>query len=577
VTRPPLGRRWELAAGDPARDEALAQALGVPTLFARLLAARGCRSATDARTFLDAPLEFLHDPFLMTGMSAAVNRLRAAAADGEAVLVCGDFDADGITGMALLTEGLGAAGARVRFAVPQRLTDGYGLPLAIVESAAQAGVRLLVTVDHGITAHEAIAAARGRGMDVLVCDHHLPSAILPPATAILNPRQPGCAYPCKDLCGVGIAFKLLQGLGAVGSADAGWPFLELVALGTVADLVPLVGENRILARHGLARLAVTARPGLRALMVRAGIRLEGGLSLTAGQVGFGLAPRLNAAGRLADAAAAVRLLLTKDPAEADRLAGELDRQNRERQGLEAGILEDAAACAERTHDLGRDRALVLFGKDWHPGVLGIVASRLADRLRRPVVLLARVGAEASGSVRGVEGFHVAEALERCGPLLTRHGGHRAAGGCSLPLERIPEFRERFLAIAAEALPGEGSAPVLRLDAEVRLAELDLPLVDLLARLGPHGIGNPEPVLAARGLQIMRSVRLVGRNHLKFKVRGSGAAGPVLEAIGFNWGELAERLDQADPPRVDLAFVPERNSWNGRESLQLRLLDIRFQA
>jgi single-stranded-DNA-specific exonuclease len=577
VTRPLLGRRWELAVGDPARDAALAQALDVPPLFARLLAARGCRDAIAARLFLDAPLESLHDPFLMKGMSAAVRRLHAAVAGGETVLVCGDFDADGITGMALLMEGLGAVGARVRFAVPQRLTDGYGLPLSIVDTAVRDGVRLLVTVDHGISAHEAIAAARRGGVDVLVCDHHLPSAALPPATVILNPRQRDCAYPCKDLCGVGIAFKLLQALEAVGGADSGWRGLELVALGTVADLVPLAGENRILARHGLTRLATTGRPGLRALMARAGIRLEGASSLTAGQVGFGLAPRLNAAGRLADAAAAVHLLLTEDPAEADRLAGDLDRQNRERQGLEAGILEEAAACAERTHDLARDRALILFGENWHPGVLGIVASRLADRLRRPVVLLTRVGDEAAGSVRGFEGFHVAEALEQCGSLLTRHGGHRAAGGCSLPLERLPAFRERFLALAAETLPEEGAAPVLRLDAEVRLAELDLPLVDLLARLGPHGIGNPEPVFAARGLQVMRSVRLVGRNHLKFKVRSAGAGGRVLEAIGFNWGELAERLDRADPPRVDLAFVPERNSWNGHESLQLRLLDIHLLA
>jgi single-stranded-DNA-specific exonuclease len=430
-------------------------------------------------------------------------------------------------------------------------------------------------VDHGISAHAEVSLARERGLDVIICDHHLPPPNLPPATAILNPRQDGCPYPFKELCGVGIAFKLLQAFYGSEAGDECWPLLDLVALGTVADLVPLVGENRILVKHGLEHLAVTTRPGLRALAEVAGVPLSGPGGVTPGRIAFGLAPRINAAGRMDDATVAVRLMLTADPFEARELAGELDQRNRERQELESRILEEALAQVGATSDLARDRALVLASPSLHPGVRGIVASRLVERFGRPAALIGTQGDQARGSIRAAAGWHVAEALRNCADLLTHYGGHRSAGGFSLAPDRIDAFRARLLSLAASDLTDEALTPVLDIDAEVALDDLDLGLADVLSRLGPHGLGNPEPVLAAKDLQVMRSARRVGRNHLKLKVRQSPAGRHVVEAIGFNLGNYLEMLDIPEPPRVDLAFVPERNAWNGREILQLRLKDLRL--
>lgn len=561
---------------DPASAAALAQALGVPVLMASLLLRRGCDTPEAARTFLDAPLTALHDPRRMAGMEVAVDRLRAAVARHEPIRVCGDYDVDGVTGAALLVQGLQRAGGEVDYQVPRRLEHGYGLHPSIVEAAAAGGVRVLVTVDHGIAAHEAVALARTRGMDVIVCDHHLPPPALPSATAILNPRQAGCAYPFKDLCGVGIAFKLLQALFGPEAEEEVWPFLDLVALGTIADLVPLLGENRILVKHGLAELersVAGGRPGLWALAEMAGISISDSKRVGVGQVAFGLAPRINAAGRLDDAASAVRLLLTRDPSEARELATKLDRQNRERQGIEETILVEALARAEAEHDLRRDRAIVLASPAWHPGVIGIVAARLVERFGRPTALIGIQGAEARGSARSAAGWHLADALGRCGDLLLQYGGHRAAAGFSIRPDHINAFRARFLALAAQDLTEEDLTPTLTVDAEVSLDGLDLAVANALARLGPHGVGNPEPVLVAREVQVMRTARRVGRNHLKMKVRQSVRSDNIIDAIGFNLGSLVETLSQPSVPRIDLAFLPERNVWNGREMLQLRVKDV----
>jgi single-stranded-DNA-specific exonuclease len=563
-------KRWRIAEQDPAAVSELAAALNLPPLVASLLIRRGCDTAEAARTFLDAPLAAVHDPRRMLGMEAAVDRLRTAMTRREPILVCGDYDVDGVSGAALLVAGLRRAGGEVAYAVPRRLEHGYGLHTSIAEQAAEAGIRVLVTVDHGISAWDAVALARERGMDVIICDHHLPPPVLPPATAILNPRQADCAYPFKDLCGVGIAFKLLQALFGPEAGEEVWPFLDLVALGTIADLVPLVGENRVLVKHGLAQLSETTRPGLRALAQVAGISLD---SLGPGRVAFGLAPRLNAAGRLDDATTAVRLLLTCDPAEARELATDLDRQNRERQELEASILAEALAQAEAQHDFRHHRAIVLASSDWHPGVIGIVAARLVERFGRPTALIGTQGHEARGSARSAAGWHIADALGRCSDLLLHYGGHRAAAGFSLRPDRIEAFRERFLSLAASDLTDDDLLPTLAGDAEVRLDALDLGLADLLARLAPHGVGNPEPLLVARRLQVMRTPRRVGQNHLKMKVRQSVQSGQIVETIGFNLGSFADILGQPSAPRIDLAFVPERNVWNDREFLQLRVKDL----
>jgi single-stranded-DNA-specific exonuclease len=571
---PGKSKRWRIAEAPPeAAAAVMARALGVSPLLAGLLIRRGCGSPEAARTFLETPLTALHDPWQMLGMVPAVDCLRAAVARHEPLLVCGDYDVDGVSGVAMLVDGLRRAGGEVEYILPRRLEHGYGLHVTIAERAATAGVRVLVTVDHGISAHEAVALARARGMDVIICDHHLPPPILPPATAILNPRQAGCAYPFKDLCGAGIAFKLLQAFFGSGAGEELWPFLDLVALGTIADLVPLVGENRILAKHGLTQLAETTRPGLRALAEVAGISLAAPGGIGAGRVAFGLAPRINAAGRLDDATAAVRLLITHDPNEARALATDLDRQNRERQELEGAILVDALAQATATHDPQRDRAIVLASPAWHPGVIGIVAARLVERFGRPTALIGTSGPEARGSARSAAGWHIADALGRCADLLLHYGGHRAAAGFSLRADRVGEFRERFLSLAALELSDDDLVPTLVADAEVSLAIVDLKLADSLAQLGPYGVGNPEPLLVARSLQVMQSPRRVGQNHLKMKVRSAMGGKQVVETIGFHLGFYTNILHQAPSPHVDLAFIPERNVWNDRDILQLRVKDL----
>lgn len=570
-------RRWQIRPADPAAVQALQAGLGLPPLLARLLVTRGCSTPEAARDFLAAPLEALHDPGRMAGMAAAVSRLTRAIGAGEPIRVCGDFDADGVCGTALLVEGLRRQGAAVSFRIPRRLADGYGLPLWVVEEAAADGVGVLLTVDLGVSAHGAVERARALGLDVLICDHHLPPPLLPPATAILNPRQPGCDYPFKELCGTAVAAKLLAALAGPGAVHTGTEGLDLVALATVADVVPLVGENRILVKHGLARRGRPERPGLAALAVVAGLKTEGG-ALSTGQVAFALAPRLNAAGRLGDALPAVRLLLTADPAEAAGLAEGLEECNRERQALEGRILEEAVAQVEGERDPAHPApALVLASPAWHPGVIGIVAARLAERYGVPAALIAVQGGEGRGSMRTAGGWHVAAGLARCADLLLGFGGHQAAGGFSLAAEQVEPLRVRISALAAET-PPEGTPPAgLWMDAEVTLSSLDLALVDALAGLAPHGAGNPEPILAARGLQVMRSPRLVGRNHLKMRVRQPGVDGRVLDSIGFNLGRFVEQLDRPSPPPVDLAFTPERNVWNGRESLQLRVRDLAIPA
>ncbi len=566
-------RRWRIAETDSAAASALAAALDVPSLLAHLLLLRGCDTPEAARTFLETPLTALEDPWQMAGMAVAVERLRAAVARREPILVCGDYDVDGVSGTALLVSGLRRAGAEATYAIPRRLEHGYGLPASIVEQAVADGVRLIVTVDNGISAYEAVALAQSHHLDVLVCDHHLPGETLPLATAILNPRQPECPYPFKELCGVGIAFKLLQAFFGAEAGEELWPFLDLVALGTIADLVPLVGENRIFAAHGLSRLAATRRPGLQALVQVAGLSPSRAGTLSAGQVAFGLAPRLNAAGRMDDAAVAVRLLLTHDADEARELAQAVDRQNRRRQEVEESILATALAQVEPSFDPGRDRAIVLASPEWHPGVIGIVAARLVERFGCPTALIAMQGEEARGSARTAAGWHIADALARCKDLLGHYGGHRAAAGFSLRTDRIEAFRQRFLELAAAELQDDEMLPTLTADAEVCLDDVDLELADSLARLGPFGVANPEPTLVTRCLQVMRFPRLVGRNHLKMKVRQVDRGGQVVETIGFNLGGLVERLNGPSVPWVDLAFTPERNVWNGRETLQLRVKDL----
>jgi single-stranded-DNA-specific exonuclease len=562
--------------GDPEREAAavaLARALKLHPLAARVLAARGHVDPGEAARFLDAPLAELPDPFTMKGMDRAVERISLALARGERIACYGDYDVDGVTSTSLLVGFLRAAGADVVAYVPHRLVEGYGLNAGAVGRLAAEGAKLLVSLDCGITSVEEVRVAAAAGMDTVVVDHHTVPVELPAATAILNPHQPGCAYPTQDLAAVGVTFALCMALRRrlreAGRFGAQRPepnlkeALDLVALGTIADVVPLTGANRTLVRWGLEVLARSRRPGLRALKRVAGV--ADGAPVTAGQVGFRLAPRINAAGRLDDAGRGVRLMLSANDEEARALAEELDRENQARQELERRILEEAIEDAEARVAAGA-RGLVLARDGWHPGVVGIVASRIVERFHRPTVLVALEDGAGKGSGRSIESFHLYDALSACAAHLTRFGGHRHAAGVSVTREALPAFRAAFEALAAARVSDEDLQPRCRIDGWVEDADLTQEAAADLERLAPFGAGHPEPVFALRRAPARgRTVGAAGL-HLKLAL---GARG--LDAIGFGMGDRAP-LCAAGP--VDAAFCLGFDEWDGTRRLQLKLKDLR---
>jgi single-stranded-DNA-specific exonuclease len=558
------------ARADGAEAVRLADALGLHPLAARVLAARGLADPGAARSFLATRLQDLPDPFSMKGMDAAVARLVRAIEGGERIACYGDYDVDGVTSTALLAGFLRAAGADVVTYVPHRLVEGYGLNEGAVARLASDGVRLIVTLDCGITAAAEVRAAAALGVDALIVDHHTVPVELPAAAAILNPHQAGCGFVSKDLAAVGVTFALVMALRRVlrerGRFGAARPepnlkdALDLVALGTVADVVPLVGANRILVHWGLEALALGRRPGVRALKRVAG--LAEGAPVTAGQVGFRLAPRINAAGRLDDAGRGVRLLLADDPGVAAALAEELDRENQARQELERRILLEATEDAAARVAAGA-RGLVLARDGWHAGVVGIVASRIVERFHRPAVLVALGDGAGKGSGRSVEGFHLYDALAACAAHLARFGGHRHAAGVTVERERLPAFSAAFEAHASARLSAEDLVPRCRIDGWVDEAEVTDRAAEELARLGPFGAGHPEPVFALRGAAARARTVGAGGAHLKLALGR-------LDAIGFGMGD---RLASCAGP-VEAAFSIGLDEWDGTRRVQLRLRDVR---
>ncbi len=566
----PVAKRWVEAAWDEAAADGLARALGPHPLAARVLAARGLGEPERAERFLRAGLDDLPDPFLMKGMAAAVERLVRAVEGGERVACYGDYDVDGVSSTALLAGFLRAAGADVVTYTPHRLVEGYGLNQRAVETLAGRGVRLLVTLDCGITSVAEVQGAARLGVDVVVVDHHTVPVEMPAAAAILNPHQPGCDYPSKHLAAVGVTFALClalrRRLRERGRFGEGRPepnlrqALDLVALGTVADVVPLVEANRLLVRHGLVELSRSRRPGVRALKAVAG--LVEGTVVNAGQVGFRLAPRLNAAGRLDDAGRGVRLLLESDPAAATALAEELDRENRTRQEIERGMLEEALADAVARVRRGA-RGLVLSREGWHPGVVGIVAARVAERFHRPTVLVRVDGGMGKGSGRSIEGFHLYEALSACRHHLSRFGGHRHAAGVTVEPSALPAFRDAFERHAAEQLRDEDLQPRCRIEGWAEPERLDARAAADLEKLAPFGAGHPEPLFALRATPERCRVVGAGGAHLKMSL------GP-LDAIGFGLGERLGLCGGAVEAAVTLGW----DEWDGARRLQLRVRDLR---
>lgn len=572
----PVSPRWVARATPaPGIAEALAASLSLPATVCRLLALRGYHDPENAKHYLKPKLEGLHDPFAFAGMAAAVERLLQAVRAGERILVHGDYDVDGICAATLYTRVLRACGANVVPFVPHRLTDGYDLSEAGVREAVRAGASVILTGDCGIVAHQAIDAANSAGIDVIVTDHHTPGDRLPNAVAVVNPNRPDCGYPDKGLAGAGVAFKLCQALApnfGIQQSEL-WYYLDLVALATIADLAPLTGENRTLARYGLKVLKQSRIPGLRALLQTAG--LADHPTLAAGQISHVLAPRINAVGRMDNAARGVELLLEEDDARALDLAKGLEEENRTRQEVDRATLKQALELLERDFDPDRHRAIVIAAPDWHPGVIGIVASRVVETLHRPTVLIAlnEDGTRGRGSARSIPAFHLYNALLSCAHHLDRFGGHKYAAGLEIQAQRIPAFREELQAYAYERLTPDDLIPELDYDLDVRLSEANAELHRLLRHFGPYGVGNPSPVFVARGVHVVGYPREVGDGHAKLDLRQDDAR---LQAIGFRLAPLIRELDVTRAP-IDVAFHLQTDRWNGNEYLQARLLDVRLSG
>ncbi|MGD0773383.1 MAG: single-stranded-DNA-specific exonuclease RecJ [Candidatus Solibacter sp.] len=550
--------RWLLPTPDARAVAALSAALQLGPPTAKVLVHRGFSDPAAAHRFLHPAFEELHDPLSMRDMPAAIERIGRAIRAREPILIYGDYDVDGTTSVVLLTKAFELAGGIATWHVPHRLKDGYGMRPEVVEAAATQGVRLIVSVDTGIRAAEVVRRAGELSIDVIVTDHHLPEAGLPPALAVLNPNRPDCPYPEKNLCGAGVAFKLIQAL----LPHLGWPaekvrrvaesFLKLAAIATVADVVPLTGENRIIVAHGLRGLDQVRNPGLRALLDVAGF--AGASAPNARQVGFQIGPRINAAGRMDTAGAVIELFLTSDAARARSLAKQLDTQNAERQQVQAEII----ATCERIAVDSADCALVYYGEEWHRGVLGIVAARLVERLQRPVFVLARNPDDglASGSGRSIPAFHLLEALESMSGLFVRFGGHAHAAGVTMEVSAVEEFRRRFHASAASRLGAEDFLPRLEIDAILELREITEPAIGELFTLAPFGHGNPPPLFAALGVEVAAQPTVMKEKHLRIAVRQNGR-NLVLKA----WN-LAHRASEFAPgARLDVAFNLEEDAYS----------------
>ena len=560
--------RWIVtASADPSATQALATELRIPEALAAILVQRGLASPSLAKAFLRPDLERLSDPHRWADMAVAVNLLARAVRERRPILVHGDYDVDGQCASAMLTRILRSAGATVHPFVPHRIRDGYDFGPAGLAAAQRVGAGLIVTCDCGITAVAAVAAARAAGIDVIVTDHHLPGDALPPANAVLDPRRSDCPSEDKNLCGTGVAFKLAQALvHALGlSPNLPLHFLDYVALATIADVVPLVGENRILVRYGLKKLADSRWVGLRALIETAGL---GGKPLRGAHVGFILAPRLNAAGRIGDANDGLRLLLTEDPKEAAALARELETINARRQEMDQLILDEAIELVDKTLNPA-DAAIVLGNAAWHPGVIGIVASRLVERYGRPTFLIGwdEGGEFGRGSGRSIPGFDLHGALTRVGAHLEKFGGHTMAAGFTIRRDKFDAFRVAFLGVAGELLTPDDLAPSQRVDLELPLADLSADLERLIRHLEPCGAGNPAPVFGVRNARAV-GARRVGTNHLRFTLDdGSG----LLPAIGFRWADEVPADWLTNP--LDVAFRLERDDWQGRTTIQARVASL----
>jgi len=565
-----MRKRWKLRDHGNTLSVQAGHGVRLHPIVVAILAARGMVNEAAVRSFLSPMLSDMLDPNLLQGMSAAVERLMTARRTKETVCIYGDYDVDGISGTSLLVSFLRACDVTCTYFIPNRFDDGYGLNAESIEQIIALGATLIVSVDCGITAVDEAGLCRLRGVDLIIVDHHAPKDVIPDACAVLNPLQPGCCYPFKSLAGVGVAFNLLVALRSALRADGAFSgrevpdlrhWLDLVALGTIADVVPLVGQNRMYAFHGLKQLSTSPKPGIMALKRVAGVTDE----VSCGQVGFRLAPRLNAAGRMESAVPGVELLLSDDAEKSRQIAEDLDSANAERQAVEKRIFDEADAMIRAADNVSGRRSIVLASTEWHQGVVGIVASRLVERYHRPTILIALTGEGfGKGSGRSIPGFHLLDALSSCSQHLDRFGGHRYAAGVTLRADHVAAFADAFEAAAARILTDDDLIPILEIDAEVQPADLSRELALELKRLEPFGAGNPEPVLMMRNLTVVER-RVVGEGHVRLRLKRDKH---TFTAIAFR---MAAR---EIPEQIDIAFFPEINEWKGSSTVQLRIKDLR---
>jgi single-stranded-DNA-specific exonuclease len=576
-----MRNRWLLQADpDPHLTRQLAHQLNdLPEALARSLVLRGIATFDEARLYFRPGMAQLHDPFLMLDMEAAVKRILQAREQGENVMVYGDYDVDGTTATALMTSFLRDIQVDASFWIPDRIEDGYGLCEAGIDQAVARGASLIVALDCGITAVKEAAYARAQGLDLIICDHHKPADELPDAIAVLDPKRKGCPYPFKELSGCGIGFKVAQALlMQMGEhAELAYRYLDLVAISTDRDIVPLEGENRVLMVEGLRRIRTDPGLGIRTLAEVAGLDLA---SCATSQIVFGIGPRINAAGRLGDAQRAVALLMATDPQSALDIARELEQTNEKRREMDRSTLGEAAIKAERQLSGTLQHGIVVHDAGWHPGVIGIVASRLVERFYRPAIMLTTVNGVVKGSARSINGINIYEALKQCADLLTTFGGHDFAAGMALGEENIIAFRERFNEALGQMITPEVLTPAIDVDAHLNLNDVDKRFWSVLRQFEPFGPANMQPVFQADDLELAGKPRRLGRDgtHLKFWVRQRNQSRQAMEVIGFGMHEHFDTLQQSQVQGIplELLFSIEENTWQGVTNIQLKARDLRLQ-
>ena len=578
-----MQRLWIESEQDFKLQDYISKTLQIDPLIAQILINRGIKTIEGIKDFLTASLDELYNPFLLPDMKEAVERIGLAIKSGEKILIYGDYDVDGVTATALLHLFFKEIGYETSYYIPNRLRDGYGLREDAICRIKEQGINLLITADCGTTSHSAVKKAKDLGIDVIVTDHHEPPQILPEAYAMINPNRIDSAYPFNGLAGVGVALKLAQGIycclnssnnvGAYNYTPLHSPlepmlykYLDLVALGTVADISSLTGENRKLVKEGLKLLSKADRKGIAALKLVSNLD---GSDVSVGTIGFTLAPRINAAGRLDEANVGVMLLTTASEEEAIKCAKILDGKNRERQMIEDKMLNEAIEMIDSKIDIKHTNAIVLSSDKWHQGVIGIIASKIVDRYYRPTILISvNKDGIGKGSARSIPGFHLYQGLSECQSYLEAFGGHKYAAGLSIRKENIDAFSEKINEVAASSLKKEDFIPKLYIDGGLNVKELNFNLLKEIERLEPFGVGNPEPVFAITDAEVLYP-KIVGSNHLKFKLR-QGNAG--ADAIGFNMGGFIDRLNDE---KVDAAVTPKLNEWQGTLAVQMKIKDIKF--